>query len=229
MAASCVYEGWVRHRRFEPVERAFRYPLYLLYLDLDEVPDVLARPRLWSAIARFERSDYLGDPERPLRDEVLDLVEARTGGRPDGPVRILTQLRHYGVAFNPVSFYYCFEPGERLAAVVAEVTNTPWGERQAYVLGDRVAKELHVSPFLGMEGDYACRVTEPGRALHVHLASGDVFDATLSLRRRELEPALLRRLLVRYPAPPLATLGRIYLQALRLTLRGVPYHPHPAR
>ena len=229
MPASCVYEGWVRHRRFEPVERSFRYPLYLLYLDLDELPHVLARPRLWSAIARFRRSDYLGHPERPLRDEVLDLVEARTGRRPGGPVRILTQLRHFGVAFNPVSFYYCFEPGEQLAAVAAEVTNTPWGERKAYVLADRVAKELHVSPFLGMDGDYSCQASEPGRALQVHLASGDVFDATLSLIRRELEPRLLRRLLVRYPAPPLATLARIYLQALRLKLRGVPYHPHPAR
>jgi uncharacterized protein len=229
MPASCVYEGWVRHRRFEPVPRVFRYPLFLMYLDLDELPDVLDRQRLWSAIARFERSDYLGDPARPLRDEVLDLVAERTGRRPAGPVRILTQLRHYGVAFNPVSFYYCFDPDERLAAVAAEVTNTPWGERHAYVLADRVSKALHVSPFLGMDGDYTCRVTEPRSALHVHLASGTTFDATLALRRREIEPALLRRLLVRYPAPPLATLTRIYLQAVRLKLRGVPYHPHPAR
>jgi uncharacterized protein len=227
--ASCVYEGWVRHRRFTPVERAFRYPLYLVYLDLDELPDVLARSRLWSAIARFERRDQHGDPARPLRDEVLDLVEAQTGRRPGGPVRVLTQLRHFGIAFNPVSFYYCFEPDEQLAAVAAMVTNTPWGERHAYVLGERVGKEMHVSPFLSMHGEYACRLTVPGRALQVHIESPPAFDATLSLLRRELEPAFLRRLLVRYPAPPLTILGRIYLQALRLKLRGVPYHPHPAR
>jgi uncharacterized protein len=227
--ASGVYEGWVRHRRFTPVEHTFRYPLYLLYLDLDELPDVLDRSRLWSAITRLRRADHLGDPERPLRTEVLDLVEAQTGSRPAGPVRVLTQLRHYGIAFNPVSFYYCFDRDEQLAAVAAQVTNTPWGERHAYVLGERVGKELHVSPFMGMDAEYACRFSVPGRTLQVQIEAPPAFDATLSLLRREIEPALLRRLLVRYPAPPVAVLARIYLQALRLKLRGVPYHPHPAR
>jgi uncharacterized protein len=227
-AASCVYEGWVRHRRHTPVAHAFRYPLYLLYLDLDELPDVLDRSRLWSAVARFERGDHLGDPRRPLRAEVLDLVEAQTGRRPDGPVRVLTQLRHYGVGFNPVSFYYCFD-GEELAAVAAQVTNTPWGERHAYVLGERVGKELHVSPFLGMDAEYACRFSVPRRTLQVHIEAAPAFSATLSLLRREIDARLLRRLLVRYPAPPVAVLARIYLQALRLKLRGAPYHPHPAR
>jgi DUF1365 family protein len=227
--ASCVYEGWVRHRRWEPVRHTFRYPLYLLYLDLDELPDVLDRSRLWTRIARFDRADHLGDPERPLRTEVLDLVAAQSGRRPDGPVRVLTQLRHYGIAFNPVSFYYCFDAGDRLAAVAAQVTNTPWGERHAYVLGERVGKQLHVSPFLGMDGEYACRFGEPGRTLQVHIESRPAFDATLSLLRREIDGRLLQRLLVRYPAPPAAVLARIYLQALRLKLRGVPYHPHPAR
>jgi DUF1365 family protein len=94
VTASCVYEGWVRHRRHTPVEHAFRYPLYLVYLDLDERPDVLDRSRLWRRIARFDRADHLGDPARPLRDEVLDLVAARTGRRPDGPVRVRTHHPH---------------------------------------------------------------------------------------------------------------------------------------
>ena len=71
----------------------------------------------------------------PLADAVRDLVEERTGARPAGPIRLLTHLRSFGHCFNPVSFYYCFDPaGERVEAVVAEVTNTPWGERHAYVL-----------------------------------------------------------------------------------------------
>jgi DUF1365 family protein len=227
VTASCAYQGWVRHRRFEPVEHAFRYPLLLVYLDLDELPGALdGWPR---RLARFRRADYLGDPARPLREEVLDLVEARTGTRPDGPVRLLTQLRHLGFSFNPVSFYFCFD-GDRVQTVVAEVTNTPWRERHAYVLdGDVVGKALHVSPFLGMDGEYAWRVSEPGAALSIeieHRAAGRrVFDATLSVRRRELTG----RLLARHPAGPLAVVARIYLQALRLKLKGVPYYPHPAR
>jgi hypothetical protein len=243
--ASCAYEGWVRHRRFTPVEHDFRYPLFLMYLDLDELPEVLDGNLAWSArrpaLARFRRSDYLGDPGRPLRDEVLELVERRTGLTPGGPVRVLTQLRQFGVSFNPVSFYYCFDPGgTRVEAVAAEVTNTPWRERHTYVLerhgdgsvlADRMGKEFHVSPFLGMEGNYEWRVSEPGKALQVHIENHEegrpVFEATLSLERRELESKLLRRLLVRYPAASLAVVGRIYLQALRLKLKGVGHHPHP--
>ena len=146
-----------------------------------------------------------------------DLVEARNRPRPGGPVRVLTQLRSVRHLFNPVSFYYCFDPsGERVEAVAAEVTNTPWGERHAYVLerrgdgpvlSERLAKEFHVSPFLGMDGDYEWRVTEPGDALQVHIESherrrGPCSTPRLSLTRRELEPTLLRRLLVRYPAAP---------------------------
>lgn len=247
MGASCVYVGWVRHRRFEPVEHGFRYPLFLMYLDLDELPAALDGHLAWSArrpaIARFRRSDFLGDPGRPLRDEVLELVRRETGREPGGPVRVLTQLRQFGFSFNPVSFYYCFDPsGERVEAVAAEVTNTPWRERHTYVLerrgggpvlSDRVGKEFHVSPFLGMNGNYEWRLTEPGAALQVHIENHEdgrrVFDATLSLTRRELEPKLLRRLLVRYPAASLAVVIRIYLQAVRLQLKGVSHHPHPER
>ena len=247
MSASCVYEGWVRHRRHTPARHSFRYPLFLMYLDLDELPGLFDRSLAWSARrpapVRFRRSDYLGDPRQPLRESVLDLVAERTGHRPAGPVRLLTQLRQYGFSFNPVSFYYCFDSDARhVEAVAAEVTNTPWGERHAYVLqrdGDgpvlavRQAKEFHVSPFLGMDGDYQWRVSEPGEGLQVqienHESGRPVFDATLSLRRRDLEPKLLRRLLVRYPAASLAVVARIYLQALLLKLKGVGHHPHPGR
>ena len=206
MSASCVYEGAVRHRRHEPVHHELRYPLAMLYLDLGELP----------ARALLRGADHLGD------DAARDLVEARTGTRPDGPVRLLTIPR----GFNPVSFYYCFGDGG-LRAVVAEVTNTPWGERHAYVLeGARgeLDKAFHVSPFLGMDHRYAWRVTEPGERLAVHIAADGAFDASLTLRRRELDRRSLRRVLWQAPAVP-----RIYRQALRLKLKGAPYHPHPAR
>lgn len=248
MSASCVYEGWVRHRRHRPVEHSFRYPMFMMYLDLDELPGVLDPPWLWSArgpaLAWFRRADFLGDPAVPLRQAVLDTVQQRTGQRPAGPVRALTHLRYLGHSFNPVSFYYCFDrAGERVQAVLAEVTNTPWAERHAYVLSrgggrgsvlaDSLDKDMHVSPFLGMDGHYEWRVSEPGPALAVHIASsqdgGAVFDATLSLERRELSRATLRRVLVRYPAASLAVVARIYLHALALKLKGVPVHPHPER
>lgn len=252
MRASAVYEGWIRHRRFEPVEHSFRYRLFLMYLDLDELPEVLDPYRLWSARraapARFLRSDFMGDPERPLAECARDAVEAQTGRRPAGPVRLLANLRYLGHAFNPVSFYYCFDAAdERVVAVVAHVTNTPWGERHAYVMPvahardhgtvtlmrAQLDKQLHVSPLMGMDHVYDWRMTAPGEQLLVHIESHreqrTVFDATLSLRRRELTSRSLRSVLIGYPLITLRIVTRIYTHALRLRLRGARWFPHPRR
>jgi DUF1365 family protein len=239
MTASAIYEGTVRHRRFAERSHEFEHRLSLVYLDLDEVPSLtLLRGRL----VRFERSDYLGDPAVPLDDAVRALVEERTGTRPRGPIRLLTQLRSFGHCFNPVSFYYCFdEPGERVQAVVAEVTNTPWGERHAYVVerapgrgrvlkGDS-EKALHVSPFMGMDHRYDWRVADPGATLSVHIESRRedrvAFDATLAMRRHELSRRTLAGVTARYPAATARVLALIYAHALRLKLKGVRVHPHP--
>ena len=248
MTASAVYEGTVRHRRFEPVAHEFRYPLFLVYLDLAELPAVLDPYPGWSArrraAARFRRADFLGDPGRPLDACVREAVAAATGERPAGPIRLLAGLRYLGHSFNPVSFYYCFDPDERVQAVLAEVQNIPWRERHAYVLqrGERVGpvlsqeieKSFHVSPLMGMDQKYGFRASEPGETLAVHIESrpgagegGRTFDATLDLRRRELSRPLMARLLARYPAHSLQVVARIYTQALRLKLKGARYYPHP--
>jgi DUF1365 family protein len=246
--ASAVYEGTIRHRRFAPVEHEFRYSLFLMYLDLAELPEVLDPFPLFSArgraLARFRRGDFMGDAAQPLDECAREAVEEATGARPSGPVRLLAGLRYFGHSFNPVSFYYCFDPaGERVVAVVADVQNIPWRERHPYVLarGDRrgsvlseeLGKTFHVSPLMGMDQTYSFRAGEPGESLAVHIesrpngADGKNFDATLNLRRRELSRRTLAGLLARYPAMSLQVVAKIYGQALRLKLKGARYHPHP--
>ena len=259
MSASAVYEGTVRHRRFEPVEHEFSYRLFLMYLDLGEPPGLFDPYPLWSARrrapAQFRREDFMGDPARPLDECARDAVEAKTGARPAGPVRLLAGLRYLGHSFNPVSFYYCFDRGgERVEAVVADVQNIPWGESHPYVLArgggegpvlsDELDKVLHVSPLMGMDQTYAFRAGEPGERLSVHIESrpnaaragraatgaarpAKSFDATLNLRRRELSRPLLLGLLARYPAMSLQVVAKIYAQSLRLKLKGARYFPHP--
>ena len=183
---SALYMGVVRHRRHEPVEHAFRYRMYQLYLDLDELPDVFDQFWLWSArrpaLAWFRRNDHFGDPQRDLVDCVRDQVESATGRRPSGPIRMLTNLRYFGYAINPVSYFYCFDAlGRKLETVLAEVHNTPWGERHCYVI-DRPVKEdsnapqtrwtdkdFHVSPFMQMQMRYRWRLNCPGEHLAVSL------------------------------------------------------------
>lgn len=249
---SCLYEGSVRHRRVDPLKDELRYPFFMAYLDLDELPSCFDGTWMWSARrpapAWFRRSDYLGDPNVRLSDAVRRLVKERIGVDATGPIRLLTHLRYFGKSFNPVSFYYCLSgDGSRVVAVVADVTNTPWGERHSYVMGvDQAAdhgtvklmraqfdKQLHVSPLMGMDHTYDWRLTEPDQQLLVHIESDrnqtKVFDATLSLHRRAMTPRALRAVLIRYPLITSRILVRIYAHALRLKLRGASYFPHPGK
>jgi DUF1365 family protein len=246
---SAVYRGQVRHRRHHPVEHEFASAVGMLYLDLDELPAVLEHRPLWSAsrraIGRFRREDYLGDPAVALKDAVAQEILAQTGARHAGPVRLLTTPRTFGRAFNPVSFYYCFAAdGETVQFVVAEVTNTPWGERHSYVMDARDSgrpvmrqafdKVFHVSPFMGMEHRYEWSLTIPGPTLSVHIdsetttaPSSHAFDATLNLKREPMTASSLRRLLARFPFSTLRTGLYIYAHAIRLKLKGAPYFAHP--
>lgn len=245
---SAIYEGWVRHRRHAPHPHAFRYRICMLYVDLAEIDHIFEGRRFWSAgrrnIAAFRREDFLGDADTPLDDAVRDKVEAETGHRPSGPIRMLSHLRYFGHSFNPVSFYYCFAPdGTTLDAIVAEITNTPWKQRHAYVLpisraephgnvhGWRFDKRFHVSPFMPMARQYDWRFSTPSDVLRVNMAVFDReqknFDATLVLQRRELTGANLARVLIRYPLMTMQVVAAIHWQALRLWLRGNPVHEHP--
>jgi len=245
---SCIYEGQVRHTRTSPVLHRFRYRIFMMYLDLDELPDVFRRRWLWStkrpALARFRRSDHLGPAHQPLAESVRDLVADETGERPEGPIRLLTNLSYFGYCFNPVSFYYCFsEDGRTLNSIVAEVNNTPWGERDTYVLSvrDNLGKErslrfkplkkMHVSPFIPMDVDYDWCFTVPEQRTSVYMANyrdgTRFFDAAMTMRRTEINGLSLARVLVSFPMMTLKVIAAIYWQALRLWLKRCPLYVHP--
>ena len=239
---SGIYTGRVVHHRYTPVDHRFTYRIALVYLDLSEIAAVCRLHPLWSREGRnavtFRRADYLGDPSVPLDDAVRDLVEERTGTRPTGPVGVLTQLRTWGWLFNPITTYFCWDPTHtEVETVVVEVTNTPWHERTAYVLPGtgvhRVAKGMHVSPFLPMGLTHRFTIGEPGRRLTLAVDDFDdhdlVFAASMALTRAPVGRRAQGRLLWRFPLMTLRVSLGIYRQALALRRKGVPFHAHPDR
>lgn len=249
---SCIYTGWVRHRRFTPAKHEFRYPVFMMYVDLQELEQVQKLSAWWSnrwyAPARFKREDFHGDPQMPLHQAVRETVKAQTGHYPKGPVRMLANWRYFGYNMNPLCTYYCFDAsGTQLEFILAEVTNTPWGQSHAYVLRcdpERTRqhfvfdKTFHVSPFNPLDMHYQWWSTRPEKNLAIHIenwrcVTGDnrrqeqIMDATLVLERTELSPATLRRVLIRYPLMTVKVVSAIYWQALRLWIKKVPFVSHP--
>lgn len=247
---SSIFSGQVSHWRTLPVEHAFRYRVFMMYLDLSELGEVFSGRWFWSAkrpaIARLRRSNYFGDRDTALDVSVRNLVEERTGTRPQGPVRLLTNLSYFGYTFNPLSIYYCFDQSDqRVETIVAEVSNTPWGERHCYVLTDdintgneearrfTIGKEMHVSPFIGMDVRYEWLLTPPSDRLVVRISNlgrdTKFFGATLNLKRTEISGWSLARVLVVYPFMTLKVIAAIHWQALKLWLKGCPVVQHPGK
>lgn len=197
-----IYRGIVRHKRSTPVRNNFSNRVFLFGLDLAHIEQAMACSRLLgferAAHSSFRRNDYFGDPTIPLEQAVRDRVQAETGVRPNGPIELVTQLRTFGYSFNPVSFYYCWTPDRSaLQAILAEITNTPWSERHAYVLAWpelkpaarnlaahasvanppkprrshrwQFRKNFHISPFSPMEIEHDWRFSQPGERLAVHM------------------------------------------------------------
>ena len=245
---SCLYEGQVKHSRYTPKPHSFQYRIFYVYLDLDELDTVFNRLWLWSAkkfsLAWFREKDHEVINGMNLKNSIYQFIEDKTGKRPSGPVRLLTQLRYFGYVFNPVSFYYCFNKDDnKVETIVAEVNNTPWGERHMYILPATESvgeshimkflpvKEFHVSPFMQMDINYEWGFNQPDNNLAVSMKNftqGEmIFDAVMGLKKKKLSSRNCASALIRFPFMTLKIITAIYWQALKLLLKGTPVYDHP--
>lgn len=242
---SAFYHGSLRHRRWRPKSHHFNYRIGLLYLDLDEANSVLQLSRLFKgkrfAPLSFNEKDYLPHLTRTgssLRQAVIHCLEEALGDAPKGRICLLTQPCCWGFSFNQVNFYYCFDADDKLAALIAEVSNTPWKQRYQYVMRASddshqhfaVTKSFHVSPFLPRDLEYHLHFSQPDTRLSVHMedhdAVGKLFDATLRLERQALDRRAVHRYIRAFPWMSIKSILAIYWQALRLALKRIPIHSH---
>jgi uncharacterized protein len=246
---SRLYIGWIRHRRFLPKNHDFRYPIFMTYLALDELEQVMAKSWFWSLerfnLVSFYRKDYLSQNDQDLQKTVKEHIKTHTGENFEGRIFLLTHLRYLGFCFNPVSFYFCYpEHAEQPRHVIAEIHNTPWNERYCYILDTQQCpaqntdnwvfefdKAFHVSPFMPIDMHYQWRFTlhKDNLTIHMELQQNDdcCFDATLQLKEQAMTTQTMRNIPLRFPLMTLSVVILIYWQALLLWLKGIPFYNHP--
>lgn len=232
---AAAYRGYFVHRRFVERSRTFRHPIAYLYFDVERAAEVLGG-RLISGLygLRFCEEDYLPG-NGTLAQRARRRLAALTGVGADGPVFLLAGVRSFGRCYNPIALFYCYSQTGELAGVVAEVTNTPWGERESYALlaGEtgQAEKRMFVSPFLDLGERYLWRASAPGETAQVVVENrrdGErTFKAALSLRRVALTAALLRDPAFRFLLSPRRTLALIYGHAVILRALGVRWRTNP--
>lgn len=244
---SGLYVGHVYHARYTPIRHDFSYQLYMLGLCLDELDGALQQSH-WFGTAyynalRFNQMDYLQTTneminQQPLKQRLKWQVQALGGDWGDDlaglRATMLVQCRCLGIYFSPVNFYFCYDHADRCQYMLAEVSNTPWGERHFYLV-DAVTpqdcdKDFHVSPFMNMDMVYRWQIKPPADDLLVKIenhAEQKLFSAVLTLKKRELNPQSLRKLLVAQPVMTSKIFAAIYWQAIKLLIKKVPFVSHP--
>ncbi|MSP29622.1 MAG: DUF1365 domain-containing protein [Acetobacteraceae bacterium] len=242
---SALYVGAVTHRRLRPRPHRMRYRVFSLLLDLDELPALHTRLRLFSH-KRFnlfgfderDHADGTGAPlrgwvERHLADAGIDLA--------GGPIRLLAMPRVLGYGFNPLSVYFCHHRDGRLVALLHQVHNT-FGERHSYLIPvttpetasdirQDCAKTFHVSPFMAMDMRYEFRVRAPDAKLNIVIrgtdANGPIIVAAMAAEQRELTDAALLGAFLHTPLLTLKVILGIHWEALRLWRKGLRLHGKP--
>ena len=244
---SCIYIGYIEHRRFSPAVHHFRYPLYFYCFDLDELEaldhalPLFGYNRLRPTSLYDE--DYLSRGKGAVREKLFRFLEKGPFLDQISKVMLITSARYLNYIFNPVSFYYCLSAERKLLCVLAEVNNT-FGEKHLYILrkaagesGGYLArysaeKSFHVSPFNNMKGQYEFLFSDIGKELDIRISlyrdDEKIFEGQLWGQSGPLTAGHHAWTLLKHPLIPLLTMPRIIFEAARLHfLRRLQYYEKP--
>ncbi len=247
MARTCLYFGDVMHARLRPFRHRFAYRVFSILVDLDELPALDRRSRIFgynrARLFSFDDADHGARDGSPTAGWVRAQLATADLGPAGARIYALCFPRILGYAFNPLTVYFAYAADGRLGAILYEVKNT-FGEQHGYLIPvaasrasgapvvQRAAKRFHVSPFIDMAATYRFRVDEPEDRLALLIRedtpAGELLVASQTARRVDWSDAALLRAFFRYPLLTVKIVGAIHWEALRLWLKGAGYRPRPA-
>lgn len=237
-----LYWCRVMHERLLPFRHRFSYRVFSLLLDIDRLPDLAARSRLFRhnrfGLLSFHDRDHGPRDGSSLRVWVEAALAKQGLGDAAARIQVFCFPRLFGYVFNPLSIFFCYDTADRLRAVLYEVKNT-FGDQHSYLievpahrnggpLEQSAAKRFHVSPFLPMEGEYRFRLLPPGDTIgiliHQHGAGGALqLVASQTGRREAFSDRALLKACIRHPLMTVKVIAGIHWEALQLWRKGAAF------
>jgi len=234
---SCIYSGFITHRRFKPKRHFFSYKTFSLLIDLNEIENLGKKINFFSHnrfnILSFYDADHGPRDGSPLIPWVKKtLAEAKINIR-SGTIKLLCYPRFFGYAFNPLSIFYCYDENLKLKAILYEVKNT-YNEQHTYVFSalpssnlilHKCDKKFYVSPFMEMKTFYNFRLLNPEKILNVFIKQSDEEGTLLTAcqvgKKIEMSSKNLLFQFLKHPLMSFKVILAIHFEALRLWIKGV--------
>ena len=233
---STIYNGKVIHRRFKPKEHYFKYSVFSLLIDIDELKIIENKIKIFSYnkfnIISFFDKDHGPRDGTSVKEWVIKNLRDIGIENHKIQIKLLCYPRIFGYVFNPLSVFFIYDESSRLIAILYEVKNT-FGEQHTYifktedekVIINDCSKKFHVSPFIEMECHYYFRVLKPSDKISVIIdqkdKDGKLLYASQDGKASELNE---KNLLTSYISHPLMTfkiIAAIHYEALKLWLKGI--------
>ncbi len=237
-----IYAGRVEHRRLTPVAHSLSYRVFALLLDAERMDATAKGLRLFShnrfnLFSVYDR-DHGARDGRPVGEHIRALIAQRPEARRVAHIFMLAYPRVLGFVFNPLTTYYLTDRGGQFVLMVYEVTNT-FGDRVSYVIpADGISidqscpKQMWVSPFNGVQGQYGFHGHVPGETLSLGVSlkdsDGPKLKAWFRARRVALTDRELLAHFIRIPFLTFKVVAGIMWEAFKLKMRGLAYVPRPA-
>ena len=234
---SCIYIGSVIHKRFKPKKHFFKYSVFSLFLDLDEI-SVLNEKILFFSYNKFNILSFFDKDHgyrdgSSIKDWLIHVLKKKNISTIDIKIKILCYPRIFGYVFNPLSIFFIYDADSKPIAILYEVKNT-FGEQHTYVfkidiknkqIFNNCKKKFYVSPFMDLESKYFFKVLIPNKRLSVIIdqrdKKGKLLFASQDGERVNLSSKNLLKSYLKHPLMTLKIISAIHYEALKLWMKGI--------